>query len=284
MNDRAIGGCSLLIKDTIPHDVIPLNTALQAVAVKVSLHKTFTICTIYIPPHLNLAQCDIDNLVNQLPAPYLLIGDFNAHSELWGCSSNDSRGKKIEELLQSSDVCLLNSKAPTYLHPASGSLTSIDISLCSASIALDFAWCVHSDQCGSDHYPILIDIIQPVPKDNVPRWNLKQADWAKFKLECSQSINRNTFEEHNEKFPLFLTKLNTVATECIPKSKGDSTKKHNPWFNDDCKDAIKVRQRALDKCRTQPTSENLTEYRNSRAKAEGSKKKFLARLHIKIKH
>ena len=76
VNDRAIGGCSLLIKDTISHDVIPLNTALQAVAVKVSLHKTFTICTIYIP-HYNLAQCDIDNLVNQLLAPYLLIGDFN---------------------------------------------------------------------------------------------------------------------------------------------------------------------------------------------------------------
>ena len=155
VNDRATGGCSLFIKNSIPHEVISLNTALQAVAVKVSLHKTFTICTIYIPPHYNLAQCDIDNLVNQLSAPYLLIGDFNAHSELWGCSSNDARGKKIEELLQSSDICLLNSRPPTYLHPASGSLTSIDLSLCSASIALDFAWCVHSDQCGSDHYPIL---------------------------------------------------------------------------------------------------------------------------------
>ena len=27
-----------------------------------------------------------------------------------------------------------------------------------------------------------------MPKDNVPRWNLKKADWPKFKLQCSLDI------------------------------------------------------------------------------------------------
>ena len=40
------------------------------------------------------------------------------------------------------------------------------------SIFLDFAWQVHSDQCGSDHFPIFIDIVKSMPKDNVPHWNL----------------------------------------------------------------------------------------------------------------
>ena len=47
-------------------------------------------CVMYIPPRFNVAQRDLDNLVNQLLAPFLFIGDFNAHSDLWGCSSSDS--------------------------------------------------------------------------------------------------------------------------------------------------------------------------------------------------
>ena len=55
------------------------------------------------------------------------------HSDLWGCSSSNSLGYKVEHLLESSDICLLNDKPPTYFHPASGSFTSIDLSPTSAA-------------------------------------------------------------------------------------------------------------------------------------------------------
>ena len=58
----------------------------------------------------------------------------------------------MEFLLQSSNVCLLNDKSPTYFHPASSLFTSIDLSLCSSFVFLDFTWQVHSHQCGSDHF------------------------------------------------------------------------------------------------------------------------------------
>ena len=128
VNGRATGGCSIFVKKCIPHEVLELDRELQAVAVKVYLHKTITVCNVYIPPHSNVAQSDLDNLVNQLPAPFLFIGDFNAHSDLWGCSSSNSLGNKEEHLLQSSNICLLYNKSPTYFHPASGSFTSIDLS------------------------------------------------------------------------------------------------------------------------------------------------------------
>ena len=118
------------------------------------LHKTITTCNVYIPPCFNVAQSDLDNLVNQLHAPFLFIGDFNAHSNLWGWPLSNNLGNKVEHL--ESSVSLLNDRSPTYFHPASGSFTSIDLSLCSASVFLDFTWQVHSDQCGSDHFPILL--------------------------------------------------------------------------------------------------------------------------------
>ena len=73
----------------------------------------------------------------------------------------------VERLLESSNIYLLNDKSPTYIHPSSGSFTSIDLSVCSAPVFLDFAWQVHSDQCGSDHFSIFIDIFKSMPKDNV---------------------------------------------------------------------------------------------------------------------
>ena len=37
------------------------------------------------------------NLLQQLPTPYILFGDFNGHI-LWGGQNNDSRGELIENL------------------------------------------------------------------------------------------------------------------------------------------------------------------------------------------
>ena len=44
-------------------------------------------------------------------------------------------------------------------------------------------------------------------------------------------------------------------------------KKSNPWYNDDCKEAIKQRKDTLSKFFKFPTHENSNTYRNSRAKA-----------------
>ena len=209
VDGRATGGCSIFIKKGIPHEVLQLDTELQAVAVKVSLHKTITVCNVYIPTHFNVVQSDLENLVNQLPAPFLFIGDFNAHTGPWGCSSSNSLGNKVEHLLESSNICLLNDKLPTYL-------------------------------------------------------NLKKADWPKVKLQCSLDINRHRFTDITEKFLAFLDKLNDIARKCV--STGQSNSSYKPWFNSECKIAVKA-QNAMDKCCTNPTSDNIHEYKNCRANA-----------------
>ena len=49
-DNQPTGGTSIIIKNQIPHAVLPLQTNLQAIALKASLHRTITICSIYIPP------------------------------------------------------------------------------------------------------------------------------------------------------------------------------------------------------------------------------------------
>ena len=44
---RATGGCSIFVKKGIPQEVLALDTELQAVAVKLFLHKTITVMYIF---------------------------------------------------------------------------------------------------------------------------------------------------------------------------------------------------------------------------------------------
>ena len=76
-----------------------LTTELQETAVSVTLYKEITICSIYIPPSFTLKTEHLDSLLKQLPSPYLLLGDFNGHSILWGNKENNSRGELIENCI-----------------------------------------------------------------------------------------------------------------------------------------------------------------------------------------
>ncbi|MEW8547866.1 MAG: endonuclease/exonuclease/phosphatase family protein, partial [Candidatus Thiodiazotropha sp.] len=99
------GGSSILVNSTCPQREIKLSTNLQAVAVSVSLDKEITICSVYIPPNYALQSHQLDSLLQQLPSPYLILGDFNGHNMLWGCTKNNTRGEIIENFLTNNDLC-----------------------------------------------------------------------------------------------------------------------------------------------------------------------------------
>ena len=111
------GGLTTLIHNSIPHRPITLNTSLQAQAFSVSLNYTTTICNIYIPPHSSPDRHSIENLLHQLPSPYILLGDFNAHHPLWGSQKHNPKGILIENILLNNNITLLNHKK-TNLYPS----------------------------------------------------------------------------------------------------------------------------------------------------------------------
>ena len=130
---RASGGTSIMVKSSVLHSQFDLNTNLQAVAVNVTLPKKVTICSIYLPPSDTLSKNSLVNLIDQLPHPFMLVGDFNGHSKVLGCSDTNDRGEIIEDVIAENGLCLLNEKQPTYLHPPTGNY-AIDLSLCHPNI------------------------------------------------------------------------------------------------------------------------------------------------------
>ena len=264
--DRASGGSSLAVNNKLPHSQIDLDTQLQAVAVQVSLHRTITICSVYLPPNSTLNPVDLNKLVDQLPEPFLLLGDFNGHHPLWGCADSNTRGNIIENFIGQNDLCLLNDKTSTYLHPATGHYSSLDLSICSPTLLLDYSFAVHDDLCGSDHFPIFLSNgSTPIPKPP-PRWKFSKADWGMFTYLCNSKLTPENFQDIEDPIETFSSTLLSIAEECIPKTSTNS-KRSVPWFDDDCKNAIKERRAAVRKFSINPTSENLQFVKIFRAKA-----------------
>ena len=110
-----------------------------------TLNKVVTFCSIYLPPSDHVAKTDLINLIEQLPSPFVLLGDFNGHSPVWGHESYDSRGQLLEDLFSEMDLCILNDGSSTYIHPATDSTSALGLSICGPSLVLDYEWNIHED-------------------------------------------------------------------------------------------------------------------------------------------
>nr|CAH7715973.1 unnamed protein product [Callosobruchus chinensis] len=127
----------------------------EAVAVSIESPIKITICSLYLPDgNWHIGQ--LNDLISNLPRPYVLLGDFNAHSPLWGSTRRDMRGRTIESLIETTDVTLLNTGQPTHFDVRSGGTSAIDLSLCSTNLAHRLTWNTLDDLSFSDHFPIIV--------------------------------------------------------------------------------------------------------------------------------
>ena len=263
-SDSAAGGVAILIRDALSSPV-SLSTSLQAVAVRVTLHRPLTICCLYVPPSYRLHPQLLKDLIVQLPPPFLLLGDFNAHSPLWGDVRTCSKGLIVEDFLIDNDLFLFNDLSPTYLHPATGTFTAIDLSICSPSVALDFSWRVLGDSHGSDHFPIVLCSSEPSVSSRPPRWQLRKANWEEFQRLCNERLSLSVFDGGDDPVAVFSDVLRDIASVCIPQTSTVPRRLCRPWFTDECRVAIRQRKRALRVFKRFPTPENLQRVKRSRA-------------------
>ena len=271
--DHASGGAALLISKSCMFSEIHLNTQLQAVAARVTLHKTITLCSLYLPPSssIKISKQDLVHLFDQLPTPFIVMGDLNGHSFQWGSVRPDNRGKIIEDVVSQLDLCILNNDySPTYIDARSGLPSSLDLSICSPSILLDFSWKVHDDLCGSDHFPTILMADEGWEEEDEEisgRWNMKKANWDLFSELCEIRLNVGEVMSDPDPAAEFTRILTDIAKETVPKSNANKKGPKKPWYNDECKKAHKERKTAQRRAFRNPTPEITLAFRRLRAKA-----------------
>lgn len=164
-------------------------------------------------------------------------------------------------------MCLLNNKQSTYIHPATGTCSSIDLALCHPSLFLDFSWKVHDDLCGSDHFPIIISQSNSQLIPETQRWKLEKADWDTFADLSSTELVCDDIMLNSNPIESFTEVLLSIAERTIPKTSKEPRIIRKPWFNDECKTAISERKNALRKFKLNPSPNTLSNLRVFRAKA-----------------
>ena len=153
---RHSGGASLFVKSSFPQRKIDLQIELQATAVSATLVREIPICSVYIPPSFSLNALHLENILQQLPFPYIILGDFNGHNIFGGGQNNDSRGELIENFITKNDIyiTLIILQVQSLLHLL---IVPSVIHHCHPSLFLDYNWYVCEDHHNSDHFSIIIE-------------------------------------------------------------------------------------------------------------------------------
>ena len=68
-----------------------------------------------------------ENLIEQLPAPLMIICVFKSYDPLWGSVKVTDKGKLVEDVLPDYFYCFLNDYSNTYLHPTNCPYSSIHL-------------------------------------------------------------------------------------------------------------------------------------------------------------
>ena len=231
------GGVCVLVKDHIGHAYLPLTTHLQAVAVRCHLDRLYTICSIYLPPNSPVILRHLVDLIQQLPPPFLLLGDFNARHPMWGDTATNTRGTIIEQLLGSGLCAVLNENFPTHFHSATDTFSCIDLSLCSADIMPNFTWTVSRDLYNSDHFPIRLTLPDPTPNHTGMRYLYSKADWSRFRAAAACTRTVAMFESIDDAVEYFNSTILTAADAAIPRTSGVQRTKQVPWWSPDLRRA-----------------------------------------------
>ena len=166
----------------------------------------------------------------------------------------------------------LNDGSGTRFNSRTGISAGLDLTLVSSELANVCVWEVRGDSTfGSDHLPVLCSLLgrrRGGCKEARDRWVFSKAKWDMFYDLCESSFkNWGPVGSIDEETNRVTQELLSAAEECVPRSKGGRTKRVVPWWSEECRAAIKERNRALNRARRSQSIADLIAYRMARAHA-----------------
>lgn len=272
----ACKGVMLMIHKCVHSEPVAVFTSHNVVAAKLripNLRQNLTICSIYVSPGNTLTESNLHDICLQLPKPFLLCGDFNAHSPAWGPgnTSLDHNGRETEKFLDSHpEFLLLNTGEITHINFSYRTQSAIDLSIVSQSIAPYVSWSVHDDLCFSDHLPVLLTFshgVSNTQSDLRKVWIFKRADWMKYQENVNFDFDTSKIMDVNKTVELVNKNILDAAESSIPLYNTKNKKKYVPWWTEELKHAIQDKKHALKLFRRNSTPQNFIEFKKLRSRA-----------------
>ena len=265
--NRAKGGTCISVKTNITHNRIPIITTLQVVAIEIQTpaNNLKSIASIYLPPQHHITETELTEVIEQLPQPTLIVGDFNAHNRLWYSNKTDNRGIMIENIIQEHSLMCLNNNNPTYYRVHDQLTSIIDLALISESRYLTYTWDTLPSLRGSDHYPAILRVTDKQNKENLPKWNFDLANWTKYTEETKITQSIQDFQDIEVAYKHLKETILTAAKESIPMKSTKLNRPPVPWWNKVCNIEKKNTRSAYRRMKKNPSTANINSYKRREA-------------------
>uniref|UniRef100_A0A3B5QAR3 Reverse transcriptase domain-containing protein n=1 Tax=Xiphophorus maculatus TaxID=8083 RepID=A0A3B5QAR3_XIPMA len=266
--ERGGGGCGIFIKQGIQYQVLGKGKELEYIVIEIwEQEGKFKIINFYNPCK-TLSIEILEELTEYLEGKIIWCGDFNANSTLWG-KSNDRNGQVIEELMGMKNLVCINDGRGTRINVRTGMESVIDLTIVSDVLAGICEWFIDKNSTiGSDHYPIIIRVGLNLNK-NIKvnkKLNFNKADWIKFRYLSQINLEKVDMTMDINDINLEISEIIMEAADnSIKKTGCRNDKKMVPWWTNECKKAIKLRNKAFKVLKGNPIYKNLIDYKRKQA-------------------
>lgn len=263
------GGILLCIKNSIKYNKIDTDLeAFQCIDLYNNRKSKIRLIHGYIRPLEAFDYKELEPLL--LNTNTIILGDFNAHSELWSHGKTNSAGKLLESFLQNKDLTLLNDGQGTYLYHT-GKESSPDVTLATSDLYLNSTWKAIKNNMRSDHFPIIISVNAHADTDlnTIERYSFKKTNWEKYKEDSSKYINNTLNSDSNQQFyDNLVSALTELAKKHCTKTSSRNKQKRVPYWDNNCKEAVKKRNKLYKQYRKTKEQETCIEYKKAKAETQ----------------
>lgn len=274
--DRPGGGIAILIRNDLNASQVTLNEfqhgklEIQAVTIYGNGNK-LNIMNIYNPNEI-ISFAEYDHYFGQLDEMKIIVGDFNAHHNLWDTQSTEnSSGHNLADILfNEPGLCLLTPvNFPTYYNVPNRKFSTLDLSIISVDLYNSANIKIGKD-LGSDHAPVHIDI-NFIP-DNTPfkrrrKWIFNPKLWDDWSRNLPD--REEVCVDMVESYKKFLDNIINTSDGTFKKTKEIASPKYSkPWWNELCNSAVKIRRKKKNRFHRHPSIENLIELRKAEARVK----------------
>lgn len=260
------GGTAILINKNMKFKEYKINREYinmdlcQMCAAEILLGSKKIVCvSLYVSPKANISEGQWNSLLNGIKKPCIIGGDFNVHSQAWGCDYEDTKGRRLLEAIEENQLYILNDNNKVISNRICKSI--VDITICSSDIAHKIVWDMYNDDLGSDHYPIIMELNEKKIFDETTsnrKWRCSKANWEQYRKEIEEKIETIKISKKEINYDTFVDIVNEAAMKSIPKTEGIVKKRiiKQIWWDEECNTLIKKRREAEKKYRKNMNLEN----------------------------
>jgi hypothetical protein len=165
----AHGGAALIISNKIAHTSSLPCTSLDMQVIDISLiinSIPVSIASAYLPQGRKFPDNEILLYLTEINNSFLLGANFNAKHHCWGCSTINTRGRSLQNLIITKNAKVLALRAPTYWpshQHRNPDFLDFFISYLPNHLQTKLT---NLNDSASDHTPILIQINSPISSYN----------------------------------------------------------------------------------------------------------------------